>query len=289
MSSPKRKRGDHDPDTSSAPHTPSRERSSAASDPISFPRRLFQGFGSPREKIIRQFRELKIKDEDIARKIDWEKGIPQPSKREVNTEETKSKRMKQAPKKKSKLGKTKEARSSKDGILDIAQPTPQLKSQAEAAPTSNPSMELFQRQDQHPTGDAPKSTSGSENDEEEDEKEGWEVAPSKKTHSRRQKATAHAMAMAKQENLLTWQEHEITGHFQDDPDDDGEGLNGIGFIPTPAMAYARTEKRRQQIQEYRNREAREARRLRGERRRGEKVSKPVSEARRVRFAEVGSG
>jgi hypothetical protein len=41
---------------------------------------------------------------------------------------------------------------------------------------------------------------------------------------------------------LTWHDDEITGHNSSDPDDDGEGINGIGFKPTPAMAYARTEK-----------------------------------------------
>ena len=88
---------------------------------------------------------------------------------------------------------------------------------------------------------------------------------------------------------LTWHDDEITGHNPDDPDDDGEGINGIGFKPTPAMAYARTEKRRQQMLEYRNREAREARTKRSERRRASEVSKSSREeeetARRVRFLE----
>lgn len=88
---------------------------------------------------------------------------------------------------------------------------------------------------------------------------------------------------------LTWHDNEITGHLGDDPDDDGEGINGIGFKPTPAMAYARTEKRRQQMQEYKNREAREARAKRSERRRASEVSKSSREeeetARRVRFLE----
>jgi hypothetical protein len=91
---------------------------------------------------------------------------------------------------------------------------------------------------------------------------------------------------------LTWHENEITGHNPDDPDDDGEGINGIGFRPTPAMAYARSEKRRLQMAEYRNREAREARAKRSERRRACASSKDDSEiaeasdnARRVRFLE----
>lgn len=91
---------------------------------------------------------------------------------------------------------------------------------------------------------------------------------------------------------LTWHENEITGHNPDDPDDDGEGINGIGFRPTPAMAYARSEKRRLQMAEYRNREAREARAKRSERRRGgvsskeeREIDKAHDNARRVRFLE----
>jgi hypothetical protein len=37
---------------------------------------------------------------------------------------------------------------------------------------------------------------------------------------------------------LTWHDSEITGHAPTDPLDDGYGINGIGFRPTPAMAYA---------------------------------------------------
>ncbi|KAH9205617.1 hypothetical protein DL95DRAFT_317272 [Leptodontidium sp. 2 PMI_412] len=92
------------------------------------------------------------------------------------------------------------------------------------------------------------------------------------------------------EPSLTWHDDEITGHDPTDPDDDGEGINGIGFKPTPAEAYARTQKRRQQMAEYRNREAREARKMRSERRRGSEMSKANKEeqetARRVRFMEA---
>ncbi|KAF2266187.1 hypothetical protein CC78DRAFT_161438 [Lojkania enalia] len=69
---------------------------------------------------------------------------------------------------------------------------------------------------------------------------------------------------------LTWQDSEITGHLTDpsiDPEDDGTGLNGIGFKPTPALAYARAQKRRQQLIEWRARESRDARAKRSERRR----------------------
>ncbi|KAH7395507.1 hypothetical protein BKA64DRAFT_708901 [Cadophora sp. MPI-SDFR-AT-0126] len=95
------------------------------------------------------------------------------------------------------------------------------------------------------------------------------------------------------ERALTWHDDEITGHNPTDPDDDGEGINGIGFRPTPAEAYARTQKRRQQMAEYKNREAREARKMRSERRRGSEMSKASKEeqetARRVRFLEGEAG
>jgi hypothetical protein len=88
---------------------------------------------------------------------------------------------------------------------------------------------------------------------------------------------------------LTWHDDEITGYSIEDPDDDGEGINGIGFKPTPAMAYARTAKRRAQMEEYRNREAREARAKRSERRRGNESVKSreeeIERERRVRFRE----
>ncbi|KUJ10811.1 uncharacterized protein LY89DRAFT_689415 [Mollisia scopiformis] len=90
---------------------------------------------------------------------------------------------------------------------------------------------------------------------------------------------------------LTWHDDEITGHDPNDPDDDGEGINGIGFRPTAAEAYARAQKRRQQMAEYKNREAREARKARSERRRGSgmenKATREEAEtARRVRFMEA---
>lgn len=66
---------------------------------------------------------------------------------------------------------------------------------------------------------------------------------------------------------LTWHEDEITVYDADDKDDDGTGLNGIGFKPTPAIAYQRAQKRKKQLSEYRKREEREARALRNQRRR----------------------
>lgn len=277
MPSPKRKRHVHEPDTSSAPHSPPRGRSGTP-DLISTPRRLFAGIGSPRGRIIRQFEGLQIKGENVS-KIDWEKDIPH-SKREVDSGEAKSKRMRQVPKK----PKLKEIGDSEEEPVEVVRATPQLVLRTEAT-TSNASSEA-QEIGQCATSKHAESTSKPE----ETEEDGEEEARTSKESRSRQKSSARAGA--KQENLLTWQDHEITGHLKDGSDDDGEGLNGIGFIPTPALAYARTEKRRQQIQDYKNREAREARRLRGERRRGEKVSEPVvdlqTEARRVRFAEVGN-
>jgi hypothetical protein len=69
---------------------------------------------------------------------------------------------------------------------------------------------------------------------------------------------------------LKWQDPELTGHDIDatTPDDDGEGINGIGFKPTAAIAYARSQKRKKQVSEWRAREAREERQRRFERRRG---------------------
>ncbi len=98
------------------------------------------------------------------------------------------------------------------------------------------------------------------------------------------------MIIDEERAALTWHDDEITGHDPDDPDDDGEGINGIGFRPTAAEAYARTQKRKRQMLEYRNREAKDARAMRSQRRRGSEQeresSKEASEnARRVRFME----
>lgn len=91
---------------------------------------------------------------------------------------------------------------------------------------------------------------------------------------------------------LTWHEDEITVYDPEDDDDDGVGINGIGFKPTPAIAQARTMKRRQQLAEYRKREDREARARRNLRRRGspERAAAALesneSAARKVRFTEA---
>ena len=79
-----------------------------------------------------------------------------------------------------------------------------------------------------------------------------------------------------EDNPMTWHESEITGHDPVDPDDDGEGINGIGFKPTAQEAWARSAKRKQQLAEYKSRETREARQRRSERRKFES-SDPTSE------------
>jgi hypothetical protein len=95
---------------------------------------------------------------------------------------------------------------------------------------------------------------------------------------------------------LVWSDSEITGHDPDDPTDDGYGINGIGFRPTPAMAQARANRRKQQVAEWKSREAREARQKRSERRRNDTALTAQIESgnmndndgpRRVRFAVEG--
>ena len=96
---------------------------------------------------------------------------------------------------------------------------------------------------------------------------------------------------------LWWHDEEITGHNPSDPTDDGYGINGIGFLPTPAIANARAERRKKQVAEWKNREAREARQKRGDRRRrrdpdfglsGSSTNhgKRADESRKVRFLEI---
>ncbi|KAI3394123.1 hypothetical protein diail_3206 [Diaporthe ilicicola] len=96
---------------------------------------------------------------------------------------------------------------------------------------------------------------------------------------------------------LTWHEDEITIYDPEDEDDDGVGINGIGFKPTPAIAYARTMKRKQQLAEYKKREEREARARRSSRRRGSPDRAPklqrqetgqTESARKVRFTDSES-
>lgn len=96
---------------------------------------------------------------------------------------------------------------------------------------------------------------------------------------------------------LWWQPAEITGLDHNDPADDGYGINGIGFIPTPAVANARVKHRKRQITEWKSREAKEARQKRVEMRRGKDIqihtleanyAKLYEEAKKVRFSEPQS-
>jgi hypothetical protein len=97
-----------------------------------------------------------------------------------------------------------------------------------------------------------------------------------------------------EDNPMTWHESEIIGHDPNDPNDDGYGVNGIGYKPTPAQAWARSQRRKQQLAEYKSREAREARQRRSERRRMEsrdvspndEPGKTKRKAIRVRFEDV---
>lgn len=97
---------------------------------------------------------------------------------------------------------------------------------------------------------------------------------------------------------LWWQPAEITGLDPNDPADDGYGINGIGLIPTPAVANARGKHRKRQIAEWKSREAKEARQKRVEMRRWKDVQSHSlessntaalnEEARKVRFLEPQS-
>lgn len=94
-------------------------------------------------------------------------------------------------------------------------------------------------------------------------------------------------------SALTWQDDEITGHEIDaSADDDGEGINGIGFKPTAAMAEARSARRKQQVDQWRAREARGARQRRIEKRKGSGGSSSLrskndaNDKRAVRFLDT---
>ncbi len=63
-----------------------------------------------------------------------------------------------------------------------------------------------------------------------------------------------------------WHDSEITGQTLGGPDDDGYGINGIGFKPTKAMEAERRMQRRRQVSECIAREAAEARKRRAQKR-----------------------
>ena len=95
---------------------------------------------------------------------------------------------------------------------------------------------------------------------------------------------------------LWWTDKEITGHNPTDPSDDGYGINGVGFVPTPAIANARAERRKRQVADWKNREAKEARQKRSDRRKRKEAdaqnmvavagNMDTEETRKVRFLEV---
>ncbi|MCJ1241845.1 hypothetical protein MMC14_009851 [Varicellaria rhodocarpa] len=82
-----------------------------------------------------------------------------------------------------------------------------------------------------------------------------------------------------------------TSFSPDSSPEDFTGINGIGFRPTPAQSYARAQRRKQQVAEWKSREAKEARQRRSERRAGvEKKERAGMEReegvrRKVRFVE----
>ncbi|PGH18660.1 hypothetical protein AJ80_04408 [Polytolypa hystricis UAMH7299] len=90
------------------------------------------------------------------------------------------------------------------------------------------------------------------------------ASPRQKPNKTRSKSPP--LAGHPEENPLTWHDSEITGYNPEDPDDDGYGINGIGFRPTAAMAWDRLQKRNKQVEEWKSREAKEARDKRRERR-----------------------
>ena len=92
--------------------------------------------------------------------------------------------------------------------------------------------------------------------------------------------------------LLFWRDDEIVGYYSDDPEDDGEGVNGIGYRQSMAERRVIERKRQAQIREWRTREAAEDRARRGNRRRGGYPGVAVGAAaeenvgRKVRFQEL---
>lgn len=93
------------------------------------------------------------------------------------------------------------------------------------------------------------------------------------------------------QGVLYWQENEIVGYYSDDPEDDGEGVNGIGYRQTAAQKLASARRRQAQLQEWKLREAADDRAKRGERRRGAGQADAAipsggreSDSRKVRFS-----
>ncbi|KAJ6092512.1 hypothetical protein N7486_007801 [Penicillium sp. IBT 16267x] len=92
-----------------------------------------------------------------------------------------------------------------------------------------------------------------------------QLQPSSPSKSRKQRLSPPPSEVSN-EDPFTWHDHEITGHDPTDPTDDGYGINGVGFRPTAAIAWARSQKRQKQVAEWKTREAQEAREKRRQRR-----------------------
>lgn len=91
---------------------------------------------------------------------------------------------------------------------------------------------------------------------------------------------------------LTWREEEITVYDPEDKDDDGAGMDGVGFQPPPAIARAIALKKRQQLLAYKKMVDGDARAKRNERRRGREAAAAAKESarrRRVRFLSPDDG
>lgn len=87
-------------------------------------------------------------------------------------------------------------------------------------------------------------------------------------------------------NDLYWMDAEITGHNPNDPADDGYGINGIGFRPTAGQAHQLSQRRKQQLADYRSRETKDARQRRSERRRMESTETATTTVEEQRKARV---
>jgi hypothetical protein len=91
-------------------------------------------------------------------------------------------------------------------------------------------------------------------------------SPASSPSKARKQRLSPPLADTTSEDPLVWHDSEITGHNPSDPSDDGYGINGIGFKPTAAIAWARSQKRQQQVAQWKTREARDAREKRRQRR-----------------------
>lgn len=92
--------------------------------------------------------------------------------------------------------------------------------------------------------------------------------------SRAKRATSPVSAPGQQAitetgSTLWWREDELTGYNPSDPDDDGAGVNGVGYQKSAAEAWRIAQARKKQIEEWRVREQRDARAARRHARTGD--------------------